>query len=171
MVSPLNYLSLSASFQVVLGAITSDSCLLDLLGTLSVRRKRGSSKTQGLLDTSAPSSFYEEFGELVMSDGVLEGQLQTTSRFSFLLHPTSKEKWHIAQKPFQKLSLGAEGVAHRKFPFCSKRLCSLPFDATTKTIQFCMYKSSFTHAELHKWSNDNKICGPCSEKLAFQTWN
>lgn len=106
--------------------LSSDSCLLDLKCMLSVGRKPGSSKSQGSLAMSAPSSFREEFGECT-SDDVLQGQLQTPSRFSFFLPPTSKDKWHIAQKPFQKLSLEAEGVAHRKFPFCSKRLCSLTF--------------------------------------------
>ena len=97
--------------QLVLEAMSNDSCLLDLKGTLSARRQPGSSETLVSLATSAPSAFHEEFGEHV-SDGVLEGP----SRFAFLLPPTSKDKSPTLQKPFHKLFRGAERVAHGRLP-------------------------------------------------------
>lgn len=116
MVSPLNYLSLFAAFfQAPKTSGSLKPCQMiaasDLKGTVSVGRQPGSSEMQGLLATSASSAFHGEFGE-----HVLEGHLQPPSRFVFILPPTSKEKSRTLQKPFHKLSQGAEGVAHRKLP-------------------------------------------------------
>lgn len=150
---------------LVLEAMSNDSCLLDLKGVLSAGRKPGSSETQGSLVTSAPSAFHEEFGERV-SDGVLEGQLQPPSRFTFLPPPTSNHPL------FKSLSTHTvpgswEGGRREAPPSAPRNFVPFPLMLQPKPYRPLSTKVLLATNEAMTINS----CRPYSEQLVFQTWN
>ena len=145
--------------------MSSDSCLLDLKGILSAERQPGPSETQVSLAMSAPS---EEFGERVR--WCPWGEITTPFKFPFPY--TSKFKGQTTHpSTFKSLSGNCPGEQRGwhtgSSPCCCERLCSLPFDATAKTLPFWCAKVILVR---NKATTINS-CKPYSEQLVFQTWN